>query len=53
MVDRIKPVARDKLDQIIFHFGTNDILSDKDAEDIAISVVDLAMFVQFQTIASL
>ena len=38
-----KPCIRDKSDHIIFHVGTNDILSDKDAGDIAKSIVDLAM----------
>ena len=43
MVDHIKPVMRDKPDHIIFHVGTNDIPLDKDAGDIAKSIVDLAM----------
>ena len=43
MVDHIKPVMRDKPDHIIFHVGTNDVPSDKDAGDIAKSTVDLAM----------
>ena len=43
MVDHVKPVMRDKPDHIIFHVGTNDIPSDKDAGDIAKSVVDLAI----------
>ena len=43
MVDHIKPVMRDKPDYIINHVGTNDVPSDKDAGDIAKSIVDLAM----------
>ena len=43
MVDHIKPVMRVKPDHIIFHVGTNDITLDKDPEDIAKSIVDLAM----------
>ena len=43
MVDHVKPIIRDKPDHIIFHVGTNDIPSDKDAGDIAKSIVDLAM----------
>ena len=35
MVDHVKPIIRDKPDHIIFHVGTNDIPSDKDAGDIA------------------
>ena len=31
MVDHVKPIIRDKPDHIIFHVGTNDIPSDKDA----------------------
>ena len=34
---------RDKPDYVILHVGTNDIPSDKYAEDIAKSIVDLAM----------
>ena len=41
MVDQ--PIIRDKPDHIIFHVGTNDIPSDKDAGDIAKSIADLAM----------
>ena len=43
MVDHVKPIIRDKPDHIIFHVGTNDIPSDKDAGDIAKSIVDLVM----------
>ena len=43
IVDHVKPIIRDKPDHIIFHVGTNDIPSDKDAGDIAKSVVDLAI----------
>ena len=43
MVGHVKPIIRDKPDHIIFHVGTNDIPSDKDAGDIAKSIVDLAM----------
>ena len=43
MVDYIKPVMRDKPDHIIFHAGTNNIPLDKDAGDIAKSIVDLAV----------
>ena len=43
MVDHIKPVMRDKPDHIIFHVGTSEISSDKDAGDIVKSIVDLAM----------
>ena len=43
MVDHVKPIIRDKPDHIIFHVGINDIPSDKDAGDIAKSVVDLAI----------
>ena len=43
MVDHIKPVKRDKPDHIIFHVGTNDIPSYKDAGDISKSILDLAM----------
>ena len=43
MVGHVKPIIRDKPDHIIFHVGTNDIPSDKDAGDIAKSVVDLAI----------
>ena len=34
MLEHIRSVTRNKLDHIIFHIGTNDIPSDKDAEDI-------------------
>ena len=43
MVDHVKPIIRDKPDHIIFHVGTNDIPSDKDAGDTAKSIVDLTM----------
>ena len=43
MIDHVKPIIRDKPDHIIFHVGTNDISSDKDAGDIAKSIVDLTM----------
>ena len=43
MVDHVKPIIRDKPDHIIFHVGSNDIPSDKDAGDIAKSIVHLAM----------
>ena len=43
MVDHIKPVKRDKPDHIIFHVGTNDIPSHKDAGDISKSILDLTM----------
>ena len=49
MVDHIKPVMRDKPDHIIFHVGTNDIPLDKDAGDIAKSIIDLAMSVKSPT----
>ena len=39
---------RDKPDHIIFHVGTNGIPLDKDAGDIAKSIVDLAMPVKSQ-----
>ena len=42
-IDHVKPIIRDKPDHIIFHVGTNDIPLDKDAGDIAKSIVDLAM----------
>ena len=45
----VKPIIRDKADHIIFHVGTNDIPSDKDAGDIAKSIVDLAMPTKFPT----
>ena len=41
MVDQ--PIIRDKPDHIIFHVGTNEIPSDKDARDIAKSIADLTM----------
>ena len=34
MVDHVKPITWDKPDHIIFHVGTNDIPSEKDAGDI-------------------
>ena len=43
MVYHVKPIIRDKPDHIIFHVGTNDIPSDKDAGDIAKSIADLVM----------
>ena len=43
MEDHIKPVIRDKPDRIIVHVEANDILSDKDAGDIAKSIADLTM----------
>ena len=46
MVDHIKPVTRDKPDHIIFHIGTNNITSYKNAEDIAKSMVNLAFSVK-------
>ena len=46
MADHAKPIIRDKSDHIIFHVGTNDIPSDKDAGDIAKSIADLAMSVK-------
>ena len=42
-VDHVKPIIRDKPDHIIFHVGTNDIPLDKDAGDVAKSIVDLVM----------
>ena len=49
MVDHVKSVMRDKLYHSIFHVVTNDIPSDKDAGDIAKSIVDLAMPAKFPT----
>ena len=43
MKDHINPVIRDNLDHIIFHIGTNDVPSDKSAENIAKSIVELAL----------
>ena len=43
MIDHVKPIIRDKPDHTIFHAGTNDIPSDKDAGDIAKAFVDLAV----------
>ena len=43
MLDHVKPIIRDKPDHVIFHVGTNDIPSDKDAGDIAKSIADLVM----------
>ena len=34
MLEHIRSVTRNKLDHIVFYIGTNDIPSDKDAEDI-------------------
>ena len=34
---------RDNPDHVIFHIGTNDVPSDKSAEDIAKSIVELAL----------
>ena len=42
MVDHFKSVMRHEPDRIIFQIETNDIPSDKDAGDIAKSIVDLA-----------
>ena len=42
MVDHVKLVMRHEPDRIIFQIETNDIPSDKDAGDIAKSIVDLA-----------
>ena len=42
MVDHVKSVMRHEPDRIIFQIETNDIPSDKDAGDIAKSIVDLA-----------
>ena len=41
MIDQT--IIRGKPDHIIFHVGTNDIPSDKDAGDNAKSIVDLTM----------
>ena len=49
IIDHIKPVTRNKPDHIIFHLGADDIPSDKDAEDIAKSTVDLDMFARSPT----
>ena len=38
-----QPIIRDKPDHIIFHVGTNDIPSDKDAGHVVKSIVDLTM----------
>ena len=43
MEDHIKPVIRDNPDHVIFHIGTNDVPSEKSAEDIAKSIVELAL----------
>ena len=52
MVGHVKPIIRDKPDHIIFHVGTNDIPSDKDAGDIAKSIVDLASLQNLQLVMS-
>ena len=52
MVDHVKPIIQDKPDHIIFHVGTNDIPSDKDAGDIAKSIVDLASLQNLQLVMS-
>ena len=36
MEDHIKLVIRDNPDHVVFHIGTNDVPSDKSAEDIAL-----------------
>ena len=43
MEDHIKPVIRDKPDHIIFHIGTNDVPSSKDAQEISNSIIELAL----------
>ena len=43
MEDHIKLVIRDNPDDVVFHIGTNDVPSDKSAEDIAKSIVELAL----------
>ena len=43
MEDHIKQVIRDNPDHEIFHIGTNDVPSDKSAEDVAKSIVELAL----------
>ena len=52
MVGHVKPIIRDKPDHIIFHVGTNDIPSDKDAGDITKSIVDLASLQNLQLVMS-
>ena len=41
MVDHVKSMMRNKSDHIILYVGSNDILSDKDAGDIAKLIGDL------------
>ena len=43
MEDHIKPVIKDNPDHVIFRIGTNDVPSDKSAEDIAKSIVELVL----------
>ena len=45
--DHIKPVIRDNPDHVIFLIGTNDVPSDKSAEDIAKSIVELALSAKY------
>ena len=43
MEDHIKPVFRNKPDHIFFHIGTNDILFNKNSEDLASSIIELVL----------
>ena len=52
MVDHVKPVMRDQPDHIIFHVGTNDIPSDKDAGDIAKSLLTWPCLQNLQPVMS-
>ena len=52
MVYHVKPIIRDKPDHIIFHVGTNDIPSDKDAGDIVKSIVDRPCLQNLQLVMS-
>ena len=42
MKDHIKPTLREKPDHIVFHVGTNDLVSDRPPDLIAKSIVDIS-----------
>ena len=46
MEDHIRPTLREKLNHIVFHVGTNDLVSDRQPDLIAKSIVDVAFSVK-------
>ena len=53
MKDHIKPTLREKPDHIVFHVGTNDLVSDRPPDLIAKSIVDVSSSMKMKTMMSL